>query len=793
MATVQELETALLQAAQQNDMQSLQNLAQAIPAEQRPLISSGVYDAALRSIALYTHTDSELSAITARAFMASFGAFVSAESIIDSMVTFAYARNFNALDAATDYLTAGQLAHIKSDGLDNTLRWIAFATYDSLDDSSANGIVRDFMSKLGAYVSAASVADAMQTFAHNRDFATLDAVMDNLTPGHLSQISSDALDNTLRELATITYDPSGDAVSAAATRDFMARLGEFVSARSIIDGMITFAYDRNYAALDAVTDYFTPVQLSHIRSDGLDNALAWLSLATYDFVDDTVVNGATRDFMEKLGHYISPWQVENSILTYLNDVNPHQGKPVFNHGALSAVLENLSDGQLSGFSPWLREVLAAREVIIGQNADDHLSGNAADNYIYGLAGADWISGQGGGDIIYGGRGDDVIYGDRNLPAVLVNGEYVNVLDKAFTDTVTFPNVLEAINIHDIIPPGSPAIGIREGNLEIDRAASITLTVQNGMMTYDSSLGIFGIGADGAIDNASILWGNIKTAGVGIAHQIGLPVGEDGGRFGFFIIADGNNENDGYGGMDISQAGNIRFIYDYGLATERAATIHDPGTRVNAVYDDGETERALNGYSYFTTGRGESADINWDGKAHVISGVLEDNNADTLRIGFEDLPMLGDADFQDALFDININPVYLTGGDDIIFGGSGNDFLYGNLENDVLYGGAGVDFLHGGTGADTFMITDTANVDKIMDFNLSQGDRIDLSEILEGFNPLSDAIADFVNVRNAADGAILSVDANGLDGGASYADVAMILNVSDISITDMFNSGNIIVA
>ncbi|NEQ70285.1 MAG: calcium-binding protein [Symploca sp. SIO2D2] len=76
------------------------------------------------------------------------------------------------------------------------------------------------------------------------------------------------------------------------------------------------------------------------------------------------------------------------------------------------------------------------------------------------------------------------------------------------------------------------------------------------------------------------------------------------------------------------------------------------------------------------------------------------------------------------------------GDDLLSGGAGSDRLWGNAGtdhllgdagNDQLVGGGGNDYLLGGTGADTFsFLSPNHGIDTIIDFNLAQGDRIQVS-------------------------------------------------------------------
>ena len=56
------------------------------------------------------------------------------------------------------------------------------------------------------------------------------------------------------------------------------------------------------------------------------------------------------------------------------------------------------------------------------------------------------------------------------------------------------------------------------------------------------------------------------------------------------------------------------------------------------------------------------------------------------------------------------------GDDSIVGGSGSEFISGDRGNDTMSGGGG---------ADTFHSSQDAGIDKVLDFNLAEGDRVEL--------------------------------------------------------------------
>ena len=77
-----------------------------------------------------------------------------------------------------------------------------------------------------------------------------------------------------------------------------------------------------------------------------------------------------------------------------------------------------------------------------------------------------------------------------------------------------------------------------------------------------------------------------------------------------------------------------------------------------------------------------------------------------------------------------------GGDDTIIGSTGNDVLSGGAGNDTLIGGLGGNELTGGSGADHFVFrTVNDGGDLIHDFSRTDGDRIDVSELLSSLGPI----------------------------------------------------------
>ncbi|WP_178117605.1 immunoglobulin-like domain-containing protein, partial [Pseudomonas sp. ANT_H14] len=132
--------------------------------------------------------------------------------------------------------------------------------------------------------------------------------------------------------------------------------------------------------------------------------------------------------------------------------------------------------------------------------------------------------------------------------------------------------------------------------------------------------------------------------------------------------------------------------------------------------------------------------------------------------------------------------YLDGGkgNDILLGGTGKDTLLGGEGNDILLGGSGNDILTGGSGADTFVWRsgDIGN-DVIKDFKASEGDRIDLRDLLKGESDSS--IDNFLKITTVEGVSTLQVSSEGklnATGGLANADVTIKLEGNDWSHTSI---------
>ena len=129
----------------------------------------------------------------------------------------------------------------------------------------------------------------------------------------------------------------------------------------------------------------------------------------------------------------------------------------------------------------------------------------------------------------------------------------------------------------------------------------------------------------------------------------------------------------------------------------------------------------------------------DGADSIVGGTgFDDINGnmgnDTCVSGGGDDWVVGGRDNDSLVGSAGSNLVYGNLGADTCDGGAGNDIVRGGQDGDVVSGGAGNDFVSGdkgddtmtgGTGADVFHTFGDAGIDRVTDFNLAEGDRVQL--------------------------------------------------------------------
>jgi Ca2+-binding RTX toxin-like protein len=302
------------------------------------------------------------------------------------------------------------------------------------------------------------------------------------------------------------------------------------------------------------------------------------------------------------------------------------------------------------------------DVVDGDNGADTLDGGTGADDLWGMDGADVLSGGADNDTLNGGAGVNRLMGGSGDDVIVV------------ADGASF---VDGGDGHDELwlSPTSAAPAL---------LTYASLTAGGGAWTNIETVVIFGdVGAD------TILGGALPDVLAGDGGADSLSGG------------DGNDELWGEAGADTVLGG-------------AGADTIDGGADANYLRGD-EGNDSLTGGSAFDDINGNAGDDNAAGGA-----------GDDWVVGGKDNDRLLGEDGADI--------VYGNLGNDTCEGGAGNDLLRGGQQDDVLVGGAGDDWLSGdrdndtltgGAGADTFHTFGDAGVDRVTDFNLAQGDRVQI--------------------------------------------------------------------
>lgn len=102
-------------------------------------------------------------------------------------------------------------------------------------------------------------------------------------------------------------------------------------------------------------------------------------------------------------------------------------------------------------------------------------------------------------------------------------------------------------------------------------------------------------------------------------------------------------------------------------------------------------------------------------------------------------------------------------------------------------------LYEDTSADAF-IFDAASafndVEVIDDFQLSENDTLDISDLLESYDPLTDAITDYVQITDNGTDSAIAVDANG--GADNFSPVALVTNAVGLTDEEVLESSGVLI-
>ena len=461
-------------------------------------------------------------------------------------------------------------------------------------------------------------------------------------------------------------------------------------------------------------------------------------------------------------------------------------------------------------------------------------------------------GYGGDDVITGGDGNDIIYGGADVDTAKYIGNYANY---TITDQGTFWGVIDNVASEGSDKLyGVEFIEFADGTFNVsnqvfDSIASIidgttgndTLTGTAGDDTINGLAGndtLIGGAGDDALDGgdgsdtadysaatskvtAQLINGTASNDGQGGSDTFTSIENLIGSAYADVLWGDANdNTIDGGAGNDKIYVRDGVNIIDGG-ANNDTINVLNSNTASNTLYGgsgrdtfimgsfgdsviDGGTGNDTLTYAYLYTAinlNAETGSVDKDG-----DGITDDTftNIKTLTGSRVDDTLTGSTgtDFLngnsgDDIISGGGGTDYLKGdnGNDTIYGGDGNDVLYGGNGDDIIYGGNGNDQIWGHAGADTFVFENATafnDTERVNDFSLSDNDKLDISDLLAAYDPLNDALIDFVQITDSGVNSIVSVDADG--GADNFIEVARLLHITGL--TDevaLEASGHLVVA
>ncbi|WP_441227843.1 T1SS-143 repeat domain-containing protein [Tardiphaga sp. 20_F10_N6_6] len=361
--------------------------------------------------------------------------------------------------------------------------------------------------------------------------------------------------------------------------------------------------------------------------------------------------------------------------------------------------------------------------------------------------------------VAGGAGDDSI-------VITGNAATVTIADSAFANVTGVEHLIlsDATNSVTLGANANTDMATAVGNMLIidgsASSASHSLTVDASSTTFTNGAHLTVIGGAGN-DVITGSTGNDTLVG-GLGND--TLSGRNGNDTYVFGLTDGSNDriNEGF---NASNSDFDRIVIKTGGAAMSGLYAFDNST--DTLY--GDLVIQYNGQQvtvegHFSTNGFQVELINFDGGSvygynlgsndyTIQSGIAADpfefdgTRAITLSSG--DNFVAGELGTANKITGGTGNDLIFGGSqNDILSGGGGNDLLVGNAGGDTLWGGAGNDVLVGGTGADIFKFganeIGASNLDKIIDFSNAEGDKIDISGLLDSIAGLQ---ADGSNINN----------------------------------------------
>lgn len=548
--------------------------------------------------------------------------------------------------------------------------------------------------------------------------------------------------------------PGNDTINAGAGNDVVIG-GQGNDTIDAGDGFDTIIYSGSFDDYEILEEN-SVITISSINAqDGVDTVTG---AERFQFDDGILENGVFTPF------------INDQVFVATLDAEVFEGTEAGNDtvdysNSLVRVKVDLESGAgASGFAEGDQYI--SIENVTGSNyGTDVIFGNSAENILLGLGGHDILEGGSGADLIDGGEGRDFASYTRSDEGVNIDLTRSSQLGGDAEGDVL-------VNIEHVF--GSRHDDVIKGDEGRNRlyggAGSDTLSGGGG---HDVLAG--GWGDDTYIYTS----GHDKIIECGYGEHNTLVFDDAFSIDDVFVV--GNliltNNNGDIGSIRFSSIRQIdEFVFEgvsYDLQTLKSFSF--PQNKFGFFGND-TFEATQYGERFFGFFGSDTVDYNQSEQGvevylYANRGGAQGFSAGDHYYSIENITGSNEADI-----------IYGNSKSNILKGSQGDDMLSGLNGNDTLYGGQGEDTLQGGNGSDRFVFeADLAfdGIDRIEDFDAHEGDKIDISDVLYGYDPGEDLITDYLEITSDGNDSLVFVDRDGAGLNHGFEQIAVIVGVLDV--------------